>query len=102
MARELSEHGFPCILIDSMSHEWAGVGGVLDMAEKSTVKSPGNWAKPKAAHKRMMDGLLQLDAHLVFCLRAHEKIKMETVNGADGRDPDWLDRPCARRTSSLR
>ena len=83
--RELVGRGFRCVLIDSMSHEWAGVGGVLDMAEKSSVKSPGNWARPKAAHKRMVDGFLQTDAHLVFCMRAHEKIKIEKQM-VDGRE----------------
>ena len=83
--RELAAKGFRCILTDSMSHEWAGVGGILEMADKSTVKSPGNWAKPKAAHKRMMDGFLQTDAHLVMCFRAHEKIKIEKA-WIDGKE----------------
>ena len=84
-AQELAQRGFPCVLIDSMSHEWAGVGGVIDMADKDRAKPPGNWARPKTAHKRMMDGFLQIPAHVVFCLRAHEKIKIEKA-WIDGKE----------------
>lgn len=75
--------GYAVIVVDSMSHEHAGEGGLLEMAEaellKPNMKSPANWAAPKAAHKRMMNRLLQLRSHLIFCLRAEEKIKLERV-----------------------
>ncbi len=71
--------GYSVIVIDSMSHEYEGDGGILDWAaslEKS-LKSPGNWKEPKLAHKRMVSRLLQCRAHLIFCLRAEEKIRIE-------------------------
>ena len=68
--------GYPCVIIDSMSHEHEGEGGLIDMAEASGIKGPGAWARPKAEHKKMMNALLQLRCHVIFCLRAHEKIDM--------------------------
>lgn len=72
--------GAGAIIIDSMSHEYEGEGGLQDWAadlEAKGVKSPGNWKEPKTAHKRMMSRLLQCRAHLIFCLRAEEKIRIE-------------------------
>ena len=74
--RDGAKRGFAAIVIDSMSHEWAGEGGILEMADKDGSKSPSNWIKPKAAHKRMMNGFLQADTNLIFCLRADEKIRI--------------------------
>lgn len=68
--------GFEAIVIDSMSHEFDGEGGIMDMAEKSNMKGPGAWKDPKMRHKKMMNAFLQVRCHLIFCLRAEEKIDM--------------------------
>ena len=74
--RALAKRGFRAVVVDSMSHEWEGEGGVLEMADKDTAKSPSNWIKPKAAHKRLVNGLLQVGTNLIFCLRAQEKVEV--------------------------
>lgn len=81
--------GFACVLIDSMSHEWAGVGGCLDMhdAELDRMAGKTNWGKrdacnmaawiqPKKAHKKMLDRLLTLDCHLIMCFRTKNTVEM--------------------------
>lgn len=68
--------GFEAIVIDSMSHEFDGEGGIMQMAEASNTKGPGAWKDPKMRHKKMMNAFLQVRAHLIFCLRAEEKIDM--------------------------
>ena len=92
---ETQKRGFRAAVIDSMSHEWDGQGGCLELADaiesghpipgvyekKGTrdivpLKSPGNWKEPKRRHLNMMNAFLQADMHLIFCLRAHEKIEM--------------------------
>ncbi|MBC7939733.1 MAG: AAA family ATPase [Chitinophagaceae bacterium] len=80
--------GYPVIVVDSGSHVWAGDGGMLDMQEaefqrmgaKDSAKM-SSWIKPKRQHKKMVSKLLQLRAHLIFCLRAEEKIEMVKENG---------------------
>lgn len=77
------EAEYPVIVVDSGSHVWAGDGGMLDMQEaefqrmgaKDSAKM-ASWIKPKRQHKKMVSKLLQLKAHLIFCLRAEEKIEM--------------------------
>jgi hypothetical protein len=75
--------GYAVVVVDSFSHEHAGEGGLLEMAEaellKPNMRSPANWAAPKAAHKRMMNRFLQCRSHLIFCLRAEEKIRIEKM-----------------------
>ncbi len=87
--------GYPVIVVDSASHEHAGEGGILDMQEAELTRMAGDdwkkreavkmasWVKPKMEHKRMVQKLLQVRAHLILCFRAEAKIEM--VKGANGR-----------------
>ncbi len=87
--------GYPVIVVDSMSHEWAGDGGILDWQEDELTRMAGDdwkkreavkmaaWIKPKTSHKRMVQRLLQVRAHLILCFRAEPKIEM--VRGENGR-----------------
>lgn len=75
--------GYPVIVVDSMSHVWAGDGGILDWQEEEwAAKGHAEshkmlaWVKPKMAHKQMVQRLLQLRAHLILCFRAEEKVEM--------------------------
>jgi AAA domain len=84
---------YPCIVVDSMTHEWAGEGGVLEMQEDELDRMAGqdwdkrervkmaSWIKPKMQHKKMVQRLLQVRAHLILCFRAEEKIEMVKENG---------------------
>jgi AAA domain len=66
-----------CIIVDSMSHEWEGAGGVGDMAFQIETRTgkPGLhcWKEPKMAHQKMLLKLLQAKTHLICCLRAKRK-----------------------------
>jgi len=73
--QQAQEAGFEVVIVDSASHEWAGIDGVVDMAEASSKKGLGKWAAPKYAHKRFMNGLLALKIPLIIlCLRSKEKM----------------------------
>nr|WP_278521298.1 AAA family ATPase [Brucella anthropi] len=80
--------GYTAIIIDSISHEWEGTGGVLEQAEaiEQSSKRPGLhcWAKPKAGHKKLMNELLQTRAHLIFCCRVKEKVVQ--AKGENGKN----------------
>jgi len=87
--------GYSVIVVDSMSHVWAGEGGVLDWQEDELDRMAGQdwakrervkmaaWIKPKVSHKQMVQKLLQVKAHLILCFRAEQKIEM--VKGKDGK-----------------
>ena len=82
------EAKYPVIVVDSTSLEWSGEGGVLEMHEAELDRMAGDdwkkreackmaaWIKPKPQHKRMVQRLLQVRAHLILCFRAEEKVEM--------------------------
>jgi hypothetical protein len=68
------------IVVDSMTHEWSGSGGVLDMQEAEFAKMGSrescrmmSWIKPKMAHKKMVSEILRLPMPVICCLRGEEK-----------------------------
>jgi len=83
--------GYDVVIIDSMSHEWAGIGGCHDMQEQNLDRMAGNdfrkranmsvlsWSKPKQEHAKLVAHVLQSRAHLIFCFRAEEKLQIQTV-----------------------
>lgn len=86
--------GYPVIVVDSMSHVWAGDGGILDWQEEEVDRMAGvddwkkresvkmaAWIKPKLSHKQMVSKLLQVKAHVILCFRAEPKIEMVKVDG---------------------
>jgi len=89
--------GARVLVIDSMSHEHEGPGGVLewhgaeverlcrgDAGKADKVKMLA-WQAPKSARRRMINTLLQLPINIVFCFRAKEKLKI-----VPGRQPEPL------------
>lgn len=78
---EFQSAGVEVLVIDSGTHEWEGVGGCDDIAnapdsQGRPPKMP-RWNKAKREHRRFMNALLQSDMHIVVCLRAREKVKIE-------------------------
>lgn len=77
-------------LVDSTTHEWSGEGGCCDIAEKNKLGGFPNWAKAKLEHKRFLAYCLSSHMHIIFCLRAHEKVK--PVKAGDAVSPDSNER----------
>lgn len=83
---QAAEQNPPVIVIDSMSHEHTGVGGVLQMHEDELNRRAGDdfkkreaynmsaWIKPKKERKLLIDDLLRLRCHVILCFRAEEKV----------------------------
>jgi len=72
------------IIVDSMSHEHEGLGGLLDLHETELDRMAGTdyakrqrmgmlaWQKPKAERRKLINGLLQMNSNFIFCFRAKE------------------------------
>ncbi len=86
--------GYKVIVIDSVSHEHEGDGGILDMQESELQRMAGNdyakrdaclqasWIKPKREHKRLfVQKVLQARAHIIFCMRAEDKTELKKIDG---------------------
>jgi hypothetical protein len=77
--------GYPVIVVDSMSHEWEGDGGMLDWHDElmgsDQRKKMTAWIEPKKAHRRMVTRLLQVSAHVILAFRSAEKVEMRRGEG---------------------
>lgn len=71
---EFQAAGVEVLVIDSTSHEWEGVGGCEDIAH-SGGRLP-DWKTAKREHKRFMNIALACNMHIIFCIRAREKVDM--------------------------
>jgi hypothetical protein len=80
--KQFEAAGVEVLVIDSVTHEWEGIGGCDDIANEGVAPGkPGRWNKAKREHKKFMDVLLQSSMHIVVCVRAREKTKIENQNG---------------------
>lgn len=71
---EAIKEGADCILIDQVSFEWAGTGGVLEMADDNGKKGALKWAGPKTQHRKFMNALAESRAHVIVTVRAVDEI----------------------------
>lgn len=81
--QEAEQAGFSVCIIDSLSHEWEGIGGCTDIAENNKLKGMPNWAKAKIEHKKLVYYLLSTPMTVIACLRAREKSKPVKINGKE-------------------
>lgn len=92
--------GATTIVVDSMSHEHEGPGGVLEMHEAELDRIAGTdwkkreavnmlaWGKPKRQRRRLINSLIQKSCNFVFCFRAKDKIK--PVKGGAPVQLGWM------------
>jgi len=70
--KEFEKAGVKALVIDSVTHEWEGEGGCIDIAENTNSKI-ADWKKSKSEHKKFMNTLLQADIDfIIVCVRARE------------------------------
>lgn len=101
-------NGYAVVVIDSWSHSWDGEGGLQDIQsddlekayEKAEARARSNnngnlpswwrddeqrdklnigaWKGPKRRNKRLVNRMLRSKAHLIICMRAEDKLRIET------------------------
>ena len=77
--------GAKVLVVDSLSHAWEGVGGVLEFVDnvakrQKTANSFQAWREGTPLQNELVDGLLGLKCHLVCTMRS----KMEYAQQSDG------------------
>lgn len=79
-------HGMNVIIIDSLSHAWAGSGGALDMQGKIAERSGNSWTAWRSItpqHNKLVDAMLQSPAHVIANMRA--KMEYQQTTNSDGK-----------------
>ncbi|RYY39024.1 MAG: AAA family ATPase [Chitinophagaceae bacterium] len=73
--------GMECIIIDSISHEWEGSGGILDIHSKMIGNSFTNWGKLTPRHNQFVQYLLQAPVHIIATIRSKQEYVLAEKNG---------------------
>lgn len=76
---QAKEHSI--LILDSISHEWEGSKGALELAGQNFI----NWAKVTPLHNAFTDAILSTPLHIIATMRAKEKHEVYTdKNGKPG------------------
>jgi hypothetical protein len=67
--------GMEVIIIDSISHEWDGKGGCLEIVESLGGKYQ-DWAKVTPRHQAFVEGILYSPAHIITTVRRKQDYEM--------------------------
>jgi hypothetical protein len=79
--------GYETLVIDSITHEWSGVGGCLEEVDKiARSKYKGNswsaWNDVTPRHRALLDAILHSPMHIIVTLRSKtETAQTEGPNG---------------------
>lgn len=81
-AIELCESaGMEVIIIDSISHEWDGAGGILDVHSNMMGNSFTNWSRVTPMHNSFVNKILQSPAHIIATIRSKQDYVLSERNG---------------------
>lgn len=69
------------IILDSISHEWDGVGGILDSHGAMTGNSFTNWNKVTPRHNAFVQKILQSPSHIIATIRSKQDYVLSEKNG---------------------
>ena len=69
------------IIIDSISHEWEGAGGILDIHGAMMGNSFTNWAKVTPRHNDFVEKILQSSSHIIANIRSKQDYVLSEKNG---------------------
>ncbi len=79
--KAFEQAGYTTIIIDSLSHAWAGDGGLLDkqgkMADRGT-NSFAAWRTITPEHNALVDAMLASPCHIIATMRAKQEYVLET------------------------
>lgn len=74
--------GYSVLVVDSLSHEWMGRGGALEMVDKISASSrAGNsfsaWRSVTPVHNALIDAIVSCKMHVIATLRAKQEYVLE-------------------------
>jgi len=79
-------NGYNIVIIDSLSHAWAGSGGLLDLHDSIQKSSKGGnsfsaWKEVTPLHNRLIDKVTGSKCHIIATMRAKQDYVVEQNGG---------------------
>ncbi len=73
LIKEAEAAGYDVIIIDSLTHAWAGTGGILDIKDRRSKVGGNNdftaWREVTPMHNQLVDAVLQCQCHILVTMR---------------------------------
>lgn len=78
--------GYDSLIIDSITHEWGGVGGCLELVDTiAKTKYRGNswsaWSEINPRHRAFLDAILRSSMHIIATMRSKTETAQVEENG---------------------
>jgi len=73
--------GMNVIILDSISHEWDGTGGILETHGNMTGNSFTNWNRLTPRHNAFVQKILQSSCHVIATIRSKQDYVLSEKNG---------------------
>jgi DNA polymerase III delta prime subunit len=81
--------GYDVVVVDSLSHAWAGSGGVLeikdDFAKKTAYNDYTAWGPAGKVQGNFIEAMIRSGIHLIVTMRSKTKYVMEEYTKPDGK-----------------
>lgn len=68
-----AEAGYDVLIIDSLTHAWAGEGGILEFVDRATQAVKNNfaaWREASPKHNALVDAMLGAPMHIIATIRS--------------------------------
>ena len=77
--KEAEKAGYDVLIIDSLTHAWAGQGGLLEEVDKrkSGANSFAAWRNVTPMHNALVDTILQSKMHVIVTMRSKTAYEIE-------------------------
>ncbi|HBM3185724.1 TPA: ATP-binding protein [Klebsiella oxytoca] len=84
--KSAEDAGYDSLVIDSITHEWGGVGGCLELVDTiSKAKYRGNswsaWSEINPRHRLFLDAILRSPMHIIATMRSKTETAQVEENG---------------------
>ncbi|WP_321347088.1 AAA family ATPase [uncultured Draconibacterium sp.] len=73
--------GMEVVIIDSVSHEWEGAGGILSQHAAMAGNSFTNWSKITPRHNAFVQKMLESSCHIIATIRSKQDYTLTEKNG---------------------
>lgn len=73
--------GITAVIIDSITHEWDGSGGILDVHGNMPGNSFTNWSKMTPRHNAFVQKILESPCHIISTIRTKTDYALSEKNG---------------------
>lgn len=83
---EAEQAGYAVLVIDSLTHAWNSVGGVLEIVDNAAKRSQSKntfnaWGEGTKVQNQLIDALTRSPMHIIVTMRSKTEYVIEQVNG---------------------